>query len=83
MAESKQYVTDSQSDRAIDFLDDFAKDPSRPWYLYLTPEAPHEPSTPAPGYANAPVPRWQSPPPVTQKAPSDKPDFNGRQHFPE
>jgi len=76
-----QYVTDFQSDRAIDFLRRFEQDPARPWYLYLTPEAPHLPSTPAPRYSHAPVPPWQPTPPVTQTDRSDKPDFIRRQSY--
>jgi len=71
---SSQYVTDFQSDRAINFLDDFHQDPSRPWYLYLTPEAPHEPMVPAPQYANAPLPPWQ-PSPAVGADRSSKPAF--------
>ena len=77
----KQYVTDFQSDRAIDFLGDFAKDPTRPWYLYLTPQAPHSDFTPAQQYANAPVPAWEPSPAVTESDRSDKPDFIRNQHF--
>jgi arylsulfatase A-like enzyme len=71
---SSQYVTDFQSDRAIDFLNDFHQSPNRPWYLYLTPEAPHEPMIPAPQYANAPLPPWQ-PSPAVGADRSSKPDF--------
>jgi arylsulfatase A-like enzyme len=82
VARSKQYVTEFQSDRAIEFLDRFRRNPSRPWYLYITPQAPHLPSTPAPRYANAPVPAWEPPPPVTHQDRSDKPDFIRRQSYP-
>src|SRR5262249_8631150 len=50
VATQSEYVTDFQSDRAIDFIDDFHQKPSKPWYLYLTPEAPHQPIIPAPKY---------------------------------
>ena len=76
-----RYVTDFQSDRAVDFLDDFARDPGRPWYLYLTPQAPHSEFIPAPEYANAPVPDWQMSPAVTQADRSDKPDFIRQQRY--
>jgi arylsulfatase A-like enzyme len=75
------YVTDFQSDRAVDFIDDFARDAGRPWYLYLTPQAPHSDFTPAPEYANAPVPDWQMSPAVTQTDRSDKPDFIRQQRY--
>ena len=76
----QQYVTNFQSDQAINFLDDFAKDPARPWYLYLTPEAPHAPYTPAPQYAKAALPPWQ-PSPAVHADNSSKPDFIRKQHY--
>jgi arylsulfatase A-like enzyme len=75
-----QYVTDFQSDQAINFLDDFHQNPSRPWYLYVSPEAPHAPYTPAPKYANAPLPPYQPDPPVTADR-SSKPDFIRQQNY--
>jgi arylsulfatase A-like enzyme len=76
----KQYVTDFQSDRAIDFLNDFQQDRSRPWYLYVSTQAPHAPYTPAPKYAKAPLPPYQPDPPVTADR-SSKPDFIRRQNY--
>jgi arylsulfatase A-like enzyme len=78
---SDQYVTDFQSDRAVEFLDHFAKDPTRPWYLYVTPQAPHLDFTPAPRYANAPVPDWEPSPAVTEEDRSDKPEFIRKHNF--
>jgi arylsulfatase A-like enzyme len=76
-----QYVTDFQSDRAVEFLDHFAKQPGRPWYLYITPQAPHLDFTPAPRHAEAPVPEWEPSPAVTEKDRSDKPEFIRKHKF--
>jgi arylsulfatase A-like enzyme len=78
VAAGSQYVTDFQSDRAIDFINDFQQNPSKPWYLELTPQAPHNPMTPAPEYADAPLPPWQPSPAVGNEA--TKPDFIRNQH---
>jgi arylsulfatase A-like enzyme len=78
-----QYVTDFQSDRAVEFLDHFGKDPSRPWYLYVTPQAPHLDFTPAPRHADAPVPEWEPSPAVTEEDRSDKPEFIRKHNFSE
>ena len=51
------YSTEITFDRGIEYVDDFeARDDSRPFYLHLTPIAPHGPSTPEPDYAAAEVP---------------------------
>lgn len=78
-----QYVTDFQSDRAIEFLDHFGKDPDRPWYLYVTPQAPHLDFTPAPRHVDAPVPDWEPSPAVTEEDRSDKPQFIRKHNFSE
>jgi arylsulfatase A-like enzyme len=78
VAAGSQYVTDFQSDRAIDFIDDFHQNPDKPWYLELTPQAPHNPMTPADQYANAPLPPWEPSPAVGNEA--TKPDFIRNQH---
>jgi arylsulfatase A-like enzyme len=78
VAAGSQYVTDFQSDRAIDFIDDFHQNPNKPWYLELTPQAPHNPMTPAPQYTDAPLPPWQPSPAVGNEA--TKPAFIQAQH---
>lgn len=68
-----QYSTTYMADRAIDYLDHF--DRSRPWFLYIAPQAPHRPFVAEPRYAAAPVPPWRPSPAVFEQDRSDKPMF--------
>ncbi len=68
-----QYVTDFQGDVAVGFLDDFEAEDERPWYLYLTPQAPHMDFTAAPRHVGAPVPPWEPNPAVLEADRTDKP----------
>ena len=54
--------------------------PPRPWFLILTPPAPHAPYQPESRYYNAPVPKWDPPPSVYERDRSDKPPFFRRNH---
>ncbi|MGH9038981.1 MAG: sulfatase-like hydrolase/transferase, partial [Acidimicrobiia bacterium] len=80
------YSTDFIAERAVNYLDHFEADDTRPWFLYLAPQAPHGPFTPAARHADAPVPDWPPTPGVTddytevQKA--DKAPFLRDNRFP-
>ena len=71
---TKGYSTDIVFDRAIGYLEDFEKqqDP-RPFFLHITPKAPHLPATPAPEYADAVVPAFDRDPAYLERDRSDKP----------
>lgn len=75
----KGYTTDIVRDRTLTFLDEAGTD-SRPWFAYVTPFASHDPNTPAPAYAEKPVPAWGGRPSVPEADRSDKPPYvkNGR-----
>ena len=81
-----EYSTDFIAERAQDYLDHFEADDTRPWFLYLAPQAPHGPFTPAARHADAAVPDWTPTPGVTddyteaQKA--DKAPFLRDNRFP-
>jgi arylsulfatase A-like enzyme len=60
------YSTDFIAERALDYVDHFEADDARPWFLYLAPQAPHGPFTPAARHADAPVPDWPPTPGVTE-----------------
>ena len=67
----EDYFTDVVTDRAISFIRD---DDERPFFVYLTPVAPHFPSVPAPQDAGrfADEPAWR-PPSFNEPDASDKP----------
>lgn len=81
-----EYSTDFIAERALDYLDHFEADDDRPWFLFLAPQAPHGPFTPADRHRDAPVPEWTPSPGVTedyskdQKA--DKAPFLRNNRFP-
>jgi arylsulfatase A-like enzyme len=70
-----RYSTDFILDRAQRFLRESESDDSRPWFMYLSPPAPHIPYIPEPDYAVAHVPRWHPDPGVLEEDRSDKPAF--------
>src|SRR5215203_3223628 len=73
---SQGYSTTIVFDRAIDYVDDFERrDDARPFYLYLAPIAPHDPSIAEPKYASAAVPAHQPDPSYMEADRSDKPPF--------
>ena len=67
------YTTNVVGDFATQFLQQFENNDAQPWFLYVAPEAPHDPFTPATKYADAPVPTWSGNPAVFETDRSDKP----------
>jgi arylsulfatase A-like enzyme len=73
---SQGYSTTIVFDRAIDYVDDFERrDDARPFYLYLAPIAPHDPSLAEARYASAAVPAHQPDPSYMEADRADKPPF--------
>ncbi len=69
-----EYSTDHIADKSVEFIDDWETvDPARPWFLYVAPFAPHEPSIPEPAYQDTDVGAWPGNPAVFEKDRSDKP----------
>jgi len=56
-------------------ITDFESRDDSPWFLYLTPFAPHEPFTAESDYANAPIEDWSGNPAVFEADRSDKPQW--------
>ena len=78
------YQTDVLRDRAVDLIhDDFGAGDATPWFLFLTPFAPHGPWEPRADHANADVGQWEGNPAVFESDRSDKPDHvrNTKHHF--
>jgi arylsulfatase A-like enzyme len=71
----RDYLTDVLGSYALDFLDQ-AGSAGAPFFLYLTPFAPHSPATPAPRhrgmFGSVQAPR---PPSFNERDVSDKPDW--------
>ena len=72
------YSTDFVADRAVGFIRSGEAHDRRPWLLYATPFAPHEPATPATRDDSASVPRFRSTPAVRESDLSDKPPYARR-----
>ena len=74
--QSDVYSTIMTFDRAIEYAEDFDSfDDDRPWYLQVTPIAPHGPTQPEAKYADAVVPPWDPAPSVGEVDRSDKPQW--------
>ena len=70
------YTTTITFDRAIEYVDQWSSvDDDRPFYLHITPVAPHSPYIPEAKYANASVPPVEMTPALTETDRSDKPRF--------
>jgi arylsulfatase A-like enzyme len=69
----KHYSTNYLSRRAQRFIKDDGTEDDQPWFLYVSPFAPHAPSTPAARYADADVGRFEKTPATEEQDLSDKP----------
>ena len=67
------YSTNVLSDLSVDMLQTFESSDATPWFLYLTPQAPHSPFTPDEPYLDAPVPPWRVGPAFNERHIGDKP----------
>ena len=70
-----RYATDYLARQSRQYLKSFEKKDRAPWLMYVTPSAPHQPFTPSPDYATAPVPAWNPAPSVEEDDRSDKPPY--------
>jgi arylsulfatase A-like enzyme len=78
----RRYTTDLISDHAVRFLRAAEQRDRRPWLAWLTPSAPHVPSTPARRHRGASLPRFPATPAMREDDTADKPRFldNARGH---
>ena len=68
------YSTDFIRDYSLGLLDTWeVNNDDRPWFLQVSPYAPHDPADPAPRYASATFPPWPGNPAVFETDRSDKP----------
>jgi arylsulfatase A-like enzyme len=75
LVETNRYSTTFIRRRSLRFLSDFEASDSSPWFMQISPNAPHKPATPQRKYADAPVPAWITNPARDEDDLSDKPDF--------
>lgn len=70
------YSTTITFDKAVDYLNDFeSRNDNTPFYMQLTPIAPHSPSTPEAKYSTASVPTLPQVPSHNETDRTDKPPF--------
>jgi arylsulfatase A-like enzyme len=68
------YTVTVTGNYALQFLKGFhASDSTRPWFMYVAPEAPHDPYTPDTPYKSTTFPAWKGNPAVAETNKSDKP----------
>jgi arylsulfatase A-like enzyme len=75
MKQVAAYSTRFVGRRATAFLRDQELEDDRPWFMFVTPNAPHPPSTPETAYADAPVSFWPGSPATSEADLSDKPPW--------
>jgi arylsulfatase A-like enzyme len=75
----KGYSTSFVERQALRFLRDFEDVDRRPWFLIVSPLAPHKPFTPERRYADEPTPPWPLSPAILEQDLSDKPPFLHRE----
>ncbi len=71
----RRYSTDYIAKQSSRYLKGFENRDAAPWLMYVTPSAPHQPFTPSPEFASAPVPEWDPSPAVEEEDRTDKPPY--------
>lgn len=71
----RTYSTTYLQRKASDYLDYFEKTDEDPWFMQVSPYAPHEPAIPEKKYAHARVGQWSGNPAQEEADLSDKPDW--------
>jgi arylsulfatase A-like enzyme len=71
-----EYTTDYVARKGVNFLESFERKDRDPWFMQLSPYAPHEPATPEEKYASAPIPEWTMTPATMEADVSDKPPWS-------
>lgn len=68
------YTVTVTGNYALQFMQKFhSVDPTRPWFMYVAPQAPHDPYTPETKYKSTTFPKWTGNPAVGEADKSDKP----------
>lgn len=76
VVDDSEYSTTLIFDRAIEFAEDFESfSEDTPWFLHVTPTAPHRPSQPEPRFEQAEIPERPHTPSLFESDKSDKPPY--------
>jgi arylsulfatase A-like enzyme len=74
--DKRRYTTDLIADRAVRFIRNAdRRDDDQPWMAWVTPHAPHWPSTPAPRHRHRRLPYFGPTPAMQETDWTDKPGF--------
>lgn len=71
----KRYATDFVAAKSLRFLDSTETEDARPWFLVVTPQAPHAPATLPPRHQGARIPPLRPNPAMLEDDRSDKPPY--------
>jgi arylsulfatase A-like enzyme len=72
----EKYLTNFLRQKSIEFLYEFEiQDDDQPWFMMVTPYAPHAPSQTSPKYEGTDFPQFTDNPATAEKNLSDKPDY--------
>jgi arylsulfatase A-like enzyme len=74
------YSTDFIRDYALDLIDDWESNDARPWFMFLSPYAPHDPADPATRHNGMIFPQWLGNPGVFELDKGDKPPYVKNAH---
>ena len=69
------YSTDFIAAKSLGFLDSTETEDARPWFLLITPHAPHEPAPHPPRHDGVPLPEWEPNPAMLERDRKDKPPY--------
>jgi arylsulfatase A-like enzyme len=69
------YITDVLRRKSVTYLKSLERKDDKPWFMFLTPLAPHPPAKPAKRHTEAPIPEWDPNPASTEDDVSDKPPW--------
>jgi arylsulfatase A-like enzyme len=69
----EEYSTDFVGSQALSYLDEFETTDVQPWFMQISPGAPHKPFTSAERHRDSPVAPWPGSPAVKEKDRTDKP----------
>ena len=69
------YSTDFIAAMSLGFLESTESDDARPWFLLITPHAPHEPAPHPPRHDGIELPDWEPNPAMLERNRKDKPRY--------
>ena len=69
------YSTDFIAAKSLGFLESTESEDARPWFLLITPHAPHEPAPHPPRHDGVALPEWEPNPAMLERNRRDKPRY--------